>query len=62
MGPPEASIEECLARMEQKQVRRVVVIDNDGRCVGIVAQADPARLLPREKAGELVRDVSRPGT
>jgi CBS-domain-containing membrane protein len=54
-------VKESLARMEQKQPRRVVVIDNDRRCVGIVAQAGLARLLPREKAGEVVRGVSPPG-
>ncbi len=29
--------------MTEKQVRRVVIVDDDGYCVGIVAQADIAR-------------------
>ena len=55
---PQTSLQECLVRMERRQVRRVVVVDDEGHCVGVVAQADLARLLPRENVGELVRDVS----
>ena len=29
--------------MTDKQVRRVVIVDDDGYCVGIVSQADIAR-------------------
>ncbi len=37
---PDSSVEECLNVMENKKIRRVLVVDKDGRCVGIVAQAD----------------------
>ncbi len=57
---PQTGLEECLRQMEERQVRRVVVVDDDGRCCGIVAQADVARFLPGTEAGELVKDVSRP--
>ena len=57
---PETNLDECVACMEQRQVRRVVVVDGDGRCTGILAQADLARLLPKEDTGELVKDVSQP--
>lgn len=57
----DASPEECIDQMEQRRVRRALVTDGDGRLVGIVAQADVARCLrDDDRAGELVREVSRP--
>jgi CBS domain-containing protein len=56
----ETDLTECLRQMEQRQVRRVVVVDDAGRCIGIVAQADVALNVSREKTGELVKDVSEP--
>jgi CBS domain-containing protein len=38
--------------MAERQVRRVIVVDGDGCCVGVIAQADLAR------AAERTRDVS----
>jgi len=52
------SVEEALKTMADHQVRRVPVIDGD-EMVGIVAQADLARALPPEKAGELLEAISR---
>ena len=40
---PDTSLEDCLASMEKNQVRRVPVIDDDGKCCGMVSQADVAR-------------------
>ena len=40
---PETSLEECLDLMEESQVRRIAVVDGDGKICGIVAQADVAR-------------------
>ena len=39
----QTSFEECCRLMEEKQVRRVPVVDADGALVGIVALADVAR-------------------
>ncbi|MFZ5562048.1 MAG: CBS domain-containing protein [Pseudomonadota bacterium] len=47
--------------MEEKQIRRVPVVDDSGVCCGIVAQADLARQLGGRAAGEVVRDISQPG-
>jgi CBS domain-containing protein len=58
---PEMSLNHCLNRMEERQVRRVIVVDEKGRCCGIVAQADVARHAPQEETAELVRDISQPG-
>ena len=37
---PETDVSQCSKTMEEKQIRRVLVVDKDRRCVGIVAQAD----------------------
>ncbi len=50
--------DEILSTMEEHQIRRVPVVDERGRCVGIIAQADVARVGPEREVGELVRDVS----
>lgn len=55
----EASLESCLRIMEENQVRRAPVVDHNGRLVGIIAQADIARIAPTEKIAELVSEVSK---
>jgi CBS domain-containing protein len=57
---PEMSLDECVGQMEQRQIRRAVVVDETGRCCGIVAQADIARHTWEHKSGELVREISEP--
>ena len=37
---PEEPLETCEVKMEEHQVRRVPVVDSQGSCIGIVAQAD----------------------
>jgi len=54
----DASFDDVLSTMEKHQIRRVPVVDERGRCVGIIAQADVARVGPEREVGELVRDVS----
>lgn len=56
--PPDASIENCCQVMEKNAVRRVLVADDAGRCIGIVAQADIARSAPEHETAELVKDIS----
>ena len=53
--------QDALEAMRNNQVRRIPVVDNDDRLVGIVAQADLARHLDEEDVGEMVEDVSQPG-
>lgn len=55
---PDDSLEECLNVMEERQVRRIPVVDSKGACCGIVAQADIARRAPEHETAELVRDIS----
>lgn len=55
---PETSVEECCKLMEEKMIRRVPVVNSQGGCCGIVAQADLAANAPRQ-AEEVVREVSK---
>jgi len=56
---PGSSLEECCQRLTENQLRRVPVVDDDGRCCGIVAQADIAQNAPAPVTSEVVRTVSR---
>jgi len=56
---PGMSLEECAKQMEQRQVRRAIVVDHTGRCCGILAQADISMWSGSETA-ELVRQISEP--
>lgn len=55
------SIEDCIELMEEHQVRRIPIVDAQGRCCGIVSQADIALRGDNRETGEVVRDVSRRG-
>lgn len=57
---PDDDIESCCAIMEENQVRRLPVLDVEGRCCGIVSQADIANAAERTLTGDLVRQVSEP--
>lgn len=51
--------------MVEKQVRRVPIVDGDGRVVGIIAQADLARdnrAASDREVGRLVEKISEPTT
>jgi CBS domain-containing protein len=57
--PLDALLSEVVATMEQHKVRRVPVVDDQGRCVGMIAQADVALAGSKAEVAELVREVSR---
>lgn len=52
--------EEAEQLMEEHQIRRLIVVDDNDRCVGIVSQADLALREPEEETGEVVKEVSKP--
>jgi CBS domain-containing protein len=56
---PNKDLGEALQLMARHQVRRLPVVEN-GRLVGIVAQADIARRENQKKTGELVEAISEP--
>jgi CBS domain-containing protein len=55
-----ASLDECTDRMEASQIRRMIVVDDDNKICGIVAQADIAMYAPQEETAEMVQQVSTP--
>ena len=58
---PETPVEECCRIMQEKQIRRVPVVDANGAVRGIVALADIALQARSGVAGEVVKEVSEPG-
>jgi len=55
---PGDDLDEALNLLAERQVRRLPVVEGD-RLVGIVAQADVARLGKDKKTGEVVEEISR---
>lgn len=55
----DASLEDCCQLLEEHQIRRLLVVDGDGACCGIVAQADVALKASERQTAEVVREVSR---
>jgi len=56
---PDDSIEACESKMERNQVRRIPVIDAQGVCIGIVAQADIALRDIAEHTSHTVAAISQ---
>ena len=56
---PSADLDQALQLMSEHQVRRLPVVDGD-RLVGVIAQADIARLGKDKQTGDLVQGVSQP--
>jgi CBS domain-containing protein len=56
---PDTTLEECCNLMEEKQIRRITVVDEKGACCGILAQADIASNASDGKTAEVVQEVSR---
>ena len=57
---PETNIDDAARLMEQYQLRRLPVVDADGRCCAMVAQADLATKGPHDTVVEVVSRVSEP--
>ncbi len=56
---PEQSLDEALRLMASHQVRRLPVCEEDGRLVGILAQADAAMEGDEREVGRTVEEISR---
>jgi CBS domain-containing protein len=56
----DTKLDDCCDLLELNQIRRVIIVDRDGRVCGVVAQADIAAHASKRVAGELVREVSQP--
>jgi CBS domain-containing protein len=57
---PDMPIDDAARLMEQYQVRRLPVVDAEGACCGMLAQADLAIKGPRSQVVEVVEAVSEP--
>lgn len=56
----DSSLAETTDLMESEQIRRILVVDGDGRLCGIVAQADVALSGRDRRTADLVEKVSQP--
>jgi CBS domain-containing protein len=56
---PDQDLDEALRLMASHQVRRLPVVEEDGRLVGVVAQADVAREGDDRRTGEVVEKISK---
>jgi CBS domain-containing protein len=56
---PEMLLEDCCNLMEDRQIRRVLVIDASGACCGVIAQADIAANASDRTTAEVVQEVSK---
>ncbi len=56
----EQSLDSCARLMQVHQIRRVLIINGDMECVGIVSQADVARWEDGEKVHRTLAEISRP--
>jgi CBS domain-containing protein len=56
---PEQSLDEAARLMGQHQVRRLPVVEEDGKLIGIVAQADVAQSGHDSLTGEAVERISQ---
>jgi CBS domain-containing protein len=56
---PQQSLEEAARLMAEHQVRRLPVVEEDGKLVGILAQADVAQTGHDTLTGEVVQQISQ---
>ena len=53
-------IKVALDLMRSRQIRRLAVIDKDGRLVGVISLGDLSNRVKEKYAGEALEDISRP--
>jgi len=56
----DTSLKDCVCLMEAEQIRRVPVVDANGKLAGIVAIADISLAGKHEATAEVVKEVSEP--
>jgi CBS-domain-containing membrane protein len=55
---PEQDLDDALELMASHQIRRLPVVEQDRKLVGVVAQADVAKQAKPKEVGEMVEDIS----
>lgn len=58
--PADATVEDACTLMEEEQVRRIVVLDDDEELVGIVSLADIAAQTRGSQSAEVLKKVTEP--
>ena len=54
-------VQKALDKMSENCLRRIPIIDDDGRLVGVIAQADVAtKLAEPDKVANVVKEISKP--
>jgi CBS domain-containing protein len=56
---PDENLDSALQKMASSQVRRLPVVEEDGKVVGILAQADVALEGDDSRTGEVVEEISK---
>lgn len=56
---PQDSLEDCLKVMQQHKIRRVPIVDDQKRVVGIIAQADISLAAEPDKVHRTVAEISK---
>ena len=54
------NLDNCERLMQEHQIRRIPIVDGEGKCIGIVSQADLALRDKPEKVSKTVAEVSKP--
>ena len=57
---PEDTLDDCEVLMKKHQVRRLPVTDKQGRCIGMIAQADIALHGSPAGVAKMVAEISKP--
>ena len=57
---PDEDLSEALRIMASHQIRRLPVVDDDNRLIGVLAQADVALEAKEKAVGEMVEGISKP--
>jgi len=56
---PDQDIDEAMRLMAEHQIRRLPVVEEDGKLAGVVAQADIAEHASAKDTGKVVEQISR---
>ncbi len=58
--PTGSDVMDACQLMEEKQVRRLLVMDAEDRAIGIISLADIALHVRREQSGDVLKMISQP--
>lgn len=55
---PDAPLEDAVRLLKDNNVRRLPVLDEEQQLIGVISEADLARVLPPDQAGELLQAIA----